>query len=99
MTNLNGTKVVVRGIDSGVFFGTLIDRNGQEVELHNCRNIWDWEGAANLNQIAVDGIGNLEHSRISMMAVDIMTLTDICEIIPLSEKAINNLEGARPWRV
>lgn len=98
MTNFIGTKVVVRGIQSGVFFGTLADRNGQEVELHNCRNIWDWEGATNLNQIAVDGINNLARSHISM-AVDSIILTDICEIIPLSDKAINNLEGAREWRV
>lgn len=98
MTNFNGKKVVVRGIQSGVFFGTLVDRNGQEVELSNCRNIWDWEGAANLNQIAMDGIGRLDRSHISM-AVDSIILTEICELIPLSEKAIANLEGAKPWRV
>lgn len=98
MTNLNGKKVVVRGIQSGVFFGTLVDRNGQEVELSNCRNIWSWDGAANLNQIAVDGIANLENSRISM-TVDSIVLTDICEIISLTDKAIKNLEGAREWRV
>lgn len=98
MTDLRGKKVVVRGIQSGVFFGTLTDRNGQEVELKNSRNIWDWEGAANLNQIAVDGIKNLKNSKISM-SVDTMVLTEICEIIPLSEKAIANLEGAEEWRV
>lgn len=98
MTDLRGKKVVVRGIQSGVFFGILVDRNGQEVELKNSRNIWDWEGAANLNQIAVDGIKNLKNSKISM-SVDTMVLTEICEIIPLSEKAIANLEGAKEWRV
>lgn len=98
MTDLRGKKVVVRGIQSGVFFGILVDRNGQEVELKNSRNIWDWEGAANLNQIATDGIKNLKNSRISM-SVDTMVLTEICEIVLLSEKAIANLEGAKEWRV
>lgn len=98
MIDLKGKKVVVRGIQSGVFFGVLADINGQEVELHNCRNIWNWRGAANLNQIAVDGIKHLGNSKISM-SVDTIILTDICEIIPLSEKAIANLEGAEPWRV
>ena len=98
MTNFNGKKVVVRGYQSGVFFGTLVDRNGQEVELKECRNIWSWEGAANLNQIAVDGIARLDRSRISM-AVNSIILTDICEIIPLSDKAIKNLEGAEVWKV
>lgn len=98
MTNYNGKKVIVRGIQSGVFFGILVDRNGQEVELKDCRNIWSWEGATNLNQIAVDGIKELNKSRISMV-VNSIILTDICEIIPLSEKAIINLESAEQWRV
>lgn len=63
MTDLKGKKVVVRGIQSGVFFGTLEDRNGPEVELHNCRNIWNWRGAANLNQIAVDGISAVKTAK------------------------------------
>ena len=98
MTNYNGKKVLVRGIQSGVFFGILVDRNGQEVELKDCRNIWSWEGAKNLNEIAVDGISRLDRSRISM-SVNSIILTDICEIIPLSEKSIINLESAKPWRV
>ena len=91
---------MVRGIQSGVFFGTLKDINGQTVELSNARNIWRWEGAANLNQIAVDGVNTDERSstRISM-AVDTLVLTDLCEIIPLSEKAESILEEAPVWKI
>lgn len=39
-------KVIVRGDRSGVFFGTLAERNGREVKLKNCRRIWYWAGAA-----------------------------------------------------
>lgn len=99
MTNLKGKEVVVRGIQSGVFFGTLKDMDGQTVELSNARNIWRWEGASNLNQIAVDGV-NTEgsYTRISM-TVDTLVLTDICEIIPLSEKSRKILGGAPAWKV
>ena len=45
MIDLKGKKVIARGINSGVFFGTLVDKNGQEVELKECRNIWNWTGA------------------------------------------------------
>ena len=31
MIDLKGKKVIARGINSGVFFGTLVDKNGQEV--------------------------------------------------------------------
>ena len=100
MTNLKGKEAVVRGIQSGVFFGTLEDMDGQTVELSNARNIWRWEGASNLNQIAVDGVntGELSSTRISM-AVDTLVLTDICEIIPLTEKAVEILGGAPAWKV
>lgn len=100
MTNLTGKKVVVRGIQSGVFFGTLESIDGQTVELSHARNIWRWSGATNLNQIAVDGVDTDESSytRISM-TVDTLVLTDICEIIPLSEKAESILKGAPVWRV
>lgn len=99
MTNLTGKKVVVRGIQSGVFFGTLESIDGQTVELSNARNIWRWSGATNLNQIAMDGVDTASnYTRISM-TVDTLVLTDICEIIPLSEKAESILGGAPVWRV
>ena len=99
MTNLTGKKVVVRGIQSGVFFGMLENINGQTVELSHARNIWRWSGATNLNQIAIDGVNTAsDYTRISM-TVDTLVLTDICEIIPLSEKAESILEGAPVWRV
>lgn len=99
MTNLKGKEVVVRGIQSGVFFGTLKDIDGQTVELSNARNIWRWEGAANLNQIAAEGVNTDEgsYTRISMV-VDTLLLTDICELIPLSEKAAEILGGAPAWK-
>lgn len=99
MTNLTGKKVIVRGIQSGVFFGTLKDIDGQTVELSNARNIWRWSGATNPNQIAMDGVDTAsDYTRISM-TVDTLVLTDICEIIPLSEKAESILEEAPVWRV
>lgn len=98
MTNLKGKEVVVRGIQSGVFFGTLESMDGQTVELSNARNIWRWAGAANLNQIAIDGVNTAsDYTRISM-TVDRLVLTDICELIPLSEKAASILEEAPVWK-
>lgn len=92
-----GKKVVVRGIQSGVYFGTLKERNGQEVELTNCRNIWSWQGANNLLQIAAEGVKRPNDCRISMAVEDIV-FTDIVEIIPLTDAAIVNLEGVAEWK-
>lgn len=99
MTNLIGKKVVVRGVHSGVFFGTLENIDGQTVELSKARNIWRWSGATNLNQIAVDGVDvDSGYTRISL-AVGSLVLTDVCELILLSKKAESILEGAPIWRI
>ena len=99
MTNLIGKKVVARGVHSGVFFGTLENIDGQTVELSKAQNIWSWSGAANLNQVAVDGVDiNSDNTCISVI-VDTLVLTDVCELILLSEKAISILEGAKVWRI
>lgn len=36
---MENKKVIVRGDRSGVFFGTLVERNGREVKLANCRRL------------------------------------------------------------
>ena len=88
-------KVLVRSYDAGVYFGTLEDMDGEQVLLSNVRNIWSWEGAKCLSQIANDGIGN---GRVGQV-VDSMLLNRCCQVIPLTDKAITNLEGQPIWKV
>ena len=92
---LINTKVLVRSYDAGVYFGTLVETNGDgtTVKLEKVRNIWKWEGASCLSQIANDGIKDGKVSPV----VDSMVLMRVCQIIPLSEKAIANLEGFKVW--
>ena len=47
MTNYVGKKVLVRGVQSGVYFGELVSQDKQEVEMKNARNLWKWSGATN----------------------------------------------------
>lgn len=92
-----GEKVLARGIQSGVYFGTLAAREGQECELHNVRNIWRWRGANNLLDMANNGVDAAgDYNRISC-AVDSIVLTDVCEIVPCTERAAQNLEGVAVW--
>ena len=58
MNNFIGKKVIVRGERSGVFFGTLAAKDGQEVKLEKCRRLWYWDGAASISQLAADGTSN-----------------------------------------
>ena len=90
-------KVIIRGDRSGVFFGTLVERNGQEVKLINCRRLWYWAGAASLSQLAVDGTQNPDECKFTVIVLEIEVL-DAIEIIPCSEKAIESIESVPIWK-
>lgn len=47
--------VVVRCHWSGVQFGKLIQRNGQEVLLKRARRIWSWKGANTISELVTTG--------------------------------------------
>lgn len=92
-----GIKVIVRGDRSGVFFGTLEERNGQEVTLSNCRRIWYWDGAASISQLAVDGTSNPEECKFTVTVPEIVIL-DAIEVIPCTNKAIKSIESVWVWK-
>lgn len=97
MINLIGKKVLVRGDKSGVFYGILVDKDGTEIELHTCRRIWYWSGAASISQIAAEGVFNPENCKFTM-AVDSIVITDAVEIIPCTEEAQESIEGVPVWK-
>lgn len=88
-----GKKVLVRSYDAGVYFGTLEDMDGETVRMSNVRNIWHWTGASCLSQIANDGITGDKVSPV----VSSMVLNRVCQVIPLTQKAIDNLENQPIW--
>nr|DAM47485.1 MAG TPA: hypothetical protein [Bacteriophage sp.] len=94
----NNKKVIVRGDRSGVFFGTLMERTGNEVKLANCRRIWYWDGAASISQLAVDGTKRPENCKFTVSVPEIEIL-DALEIIPCSEKAIASIESVPVWKI
>ena len=90
-------KVIVRGDRSGVFFGTLVGKEGSEVKLANCRRLWYWDGAASISQLAVDGTVRPSECKFTMV-VDRIIITDAIEIILCTDKAvIKVLENGR-WQ-
>lgn len=89
-------KVIIRADKAGVFFGELGARNGREVELKDARRIWCWYGAASLSQLAVSGLDQ-KKSRVCVPVKSILIL-DAIEVIPCTEEAIANIEGAPEWK-
>lgn len=77
---------MVRTFSAGVFAGYIEKRDGKEAVLRNARRIWRWAGAASLSQLATDGTSEPNNCKFPV-AVDKVTLTEVIEIIPITERA------------
>lgn len=86
-------KCIVRSYDAGVYYGTVVEVNGETVKVENVRNIWRWQGANCLADVATNGIRNGNVSRV----VSSMVLNRCCQLIPCTDKAINNLDNIDVW--
>lgn len=94
MKEFIGKKVLVRSFDAGVYFGTLENMEGEQVKMRDVRNIWSWEGASCLSQIANNGI---KRGRVTQV-VSSMVINRVCQIMPLADAAIKNLESQPKWK-
>lgn len=94
----NTQKYIIRGDRSGVFYGEIASRNGQEVTIRNCRRLWYWNGAASLSQLAMEGVKYPRDCKL-MVTVDELTVLDAIELIPCTEAACANIEALAEWRV
>lgn len=93
-----GKKVIVRAQGAGVFFGTLKEKNGDEVVLTDCRRLWYWQGAASLSQLAKDGPKKPLECKFTV-AVDEICVLGVVEIIPCTDTAAKSIEGVREWAI
>lgn len=88
---------IVRGDRSGVFFGQVAARNGQEVELRNVRKIWYWNGACAVEQLAADGVTAPADCKLTVVVPEIV-VTDAIQIIPCSDRAAKILSEVKVWK-
>ena len=93
-----GKYVVVRGRDSGVFAGTLAEKEGQEVCLLQCRRLWYWAGGASISQIAVEGVNKPSECKFTVTKDEII-ITDVIEIIPCTNEAEKIIKEVAVWSV
>jgi hypothetical protein len=93
---MENQKFIVRGKDSGVFYGSIKSRVGSEVEMTNARCLWRWCGAFSLNEMALIGTTKPEDCKFTAY-VDGLTITDAVEILLCTYEAISSIEGVLPW--
>lgn len=90
-------KFIVRCDRAGVFYGEIVSRNGQEVEMKDVRNIWYWDGAATVMQLAAEGVSKPKTCKFSV-PVESLVLLGVIQIIPCTDKAVESLDAVKPWR-
>ena len=92
-----GKYCMVRSKDAGVFAGTLVERDGQEVVLKDARRIWYWDGAASLSQLATTGTSLPENCKFPAPVSEVM-LFGVTEIIPITDAAAKSIESVAAWK-
>lgn len=90
-------KVIIRANRAGVFYGTIVRKDGDEVELTNCRRIWYWDGAASISELAVHGTRKPSQCKFSV-TVESITILGVIEIVPVTEEAAQSIEAVKVWR-
>ena len=88
-----GQKVIIRTYSAGVWFGTLLEKAGNEVVLSNARRMWKWfaKKGISLSECSIYGV---DHAKSEICeAVDALWLEAI-EITPCTQEAIKSLEEA-----
>lgn len=93
--------VLIRSYAAGVHFGYLANEKyteaGKVVNLIDSRRVWYWEGAASLSQMAMEGVSKPEKCKIAMEVREI-EIVNVIETIPLTEKALLNLQKTAIWK-
>lgn len=92
-------KFILRSPEAGVFYGEMPNEidSSRIVKLKNVKQIWYWEGAATLMQLAKEGTTKPEKCRFTV-TVDEITVCNVCEIIPCTEKAMESIESVLEWK-
>ncbi len=97
-TIMDNKYYIVRSCDAGVFFGHIKERDGAEVTMTDARCLWYWSGAASLNQLANEGVKYPDDCMFTM-AVDEIMILGVCEILPCTDAAVENIKAVPGWKI
>ena len=87
---------LVRGDRSGVFCGIVVSEVGQTVELTECRHIWYWAGAANVADMALNGVARPAECKFTAPVCRLRVL-DAIEVVDCTAAAEASLRAVAIW--
>lgn len=95
--SLIGKEVIVRADKAGVFFGTLNAKEGDEVQLLNCRKLYYWSGANTVEQLAEEGVKKPQNCKFTQ-SVKESTILNALQIIPCTKEASQIIKNVHIWK-
>lgn len=93
---LIGKYVIVRSHMAGVFFGILSAKEGTELTLSNARKLYYFVGANTVEDLAKQGALDVANCQFTV-EIETMVISDFVQILPCTEKAINNIKSVPAW--
>lgn len=92
---------MVRSYAAGVFYGEIVSKehqvSGLMVTMKNARRVWCWSGAASLSQLATDGTSDPKNCKFPCK-VEHVELMNVCELIAMTEEAVDSLNKVSIWQ-
>ncbi len=91
-----GKKCIISGNRSGVFYGEVVEIEGQRVRMRNFRKLFFWSGATAVEGLATYGTKNPKECKFTLV-VELGEVYDMTQCIPCTEESISSIEGVKIW--
>lgn len=89
---------IVRAARAGVFFGKIKEKSAASVIMTDVRKLWYWDGAAAVEQIAMDGVRAPENCKFTV-SVKEMEIMEPIQVIPCTSKAADIIKAVKEWKL
>ena len=90
-------RKIVRANGAGVFFGEVVEKNGDTVTMKNARRLWYWNGASSLSELAQYGVARPDDCKFPC-AVDEIEVFNVLEILSVTKEAGKSIDGVKEWK-
>lgn len=89
--------VIVRTENAGAFAGEIEQplTSDRQISLTEARRLWYWDGAASLSELAARGTSKPD--RCKFPAPVTVTLTQVIEVIQVTDDARKSIESVSTW--
>lgn len=89
-----GKKCIIRTYSAGVWFGEVIEKDGNEVIIKGARRMWRWHTKKSISLSAIAN-GDIDESKCRIAGAVENVWLEAIELIPATDEATKIIEGAK----